>query len=198
VRLKPVAQRKRVRISFDRRGTNPVKVEVFQKSVGRKVVGRRVAVFRNRKAAFTWRARKARNGYYQIRYTTTAPNGSKDVRHLGVRRRKGQFRAIGPCDQRASCELVKYFRLRSPVFGGVDRRPLPVVFRLKDAATVSVVVLRRGKVVQRIAGRRYLANQKHTVVVRLGRKGKRGLYTIKLKAERPGRGSELALYSRYL
>ena len=46
----------------------------------------------------TWAARNTRNGYYQVRFTTRAPNGAKDVRHLGLRKKNGRFRAIGAFD----------------------------------------------------------------------------------------------------
>ena len=197
IAAKPRNKGRRVRFSFTGRRSGGVKVEVMRKSNGRRVVGRRIALFKNRKKAFTWAAKRTKNGYYQVRFTTRAPNGSKDVRHLGLRKRGGRFRNIGPFDRRASCDLVRYFRLRSPVFGGKGRRPLPVVFRLAQTATVSIEVRRAGKLVKRFKPRSYQARGKRTVVIRLGRKGKRGLYTVRLKAERPGRSSELTLFSRY-
>ena len=67
-----------------------------------------------------------------------------------------------------------------------------------QSAKVSIEVSRKGKVVKRIAERTYGPRSKRTVVIRLGRKAKRGLYTVRLKAERPGRATELTLFSRYL
>jgi len=198
VGAEPRRKRRRVRFSFARRSESPVTVEVMQKSRGRRVVGPRIARFPNRTKPFTWSGRRAKNGYLQARFTTTAANGTKDVRHVGLRRVRGRFRVIGRFDRRASCELVKYLRLRSPVFGGKGRRPLPVVFRLSRSATVSVEVLRKGEVVKRIKPETYREDSKHTVVIRLGRKAKRGLHVIKLKAEAPGSASELTLFSRYL
>jgi hypothetical protein len=198
IKATPRKKGKRVRFSFARRSNRPVTVEVMQKSRGRRIVGPRIARFSNRTKPFTWAGKRAKDGYLQARFTTRAANGTKDVRHVGLRRVRGKFRVIGRFDRRATCELVKYVRLRSPVFGGTGRRPLPVVFRLSKSATVSLQVLRGEKVVKSYKARSYGANGKRTVVIRLGRKAKRGLYTVKLKAERPGRVSELVLYSRYL
>ena len=194
----PRERRRRVRFSFSRRSASGVTVRVIRKSRDRTVIGRTVKTFKNRRKAFTWAARRTANGYYQIRFTTKAPNGTTDTRHLGLRKRNGRWRAIGAFDRRESCDLVNYFRLRSPVFGGKDRRPLPVTFRLSDSAKVSVEVSRAGKVVKRIGERTYGPRSKRTVVIRLGRKAKRGLYTVRLKAVAPGRGTELTLFSRYL
>ena len=198
VRATPRDRGRRVRFSFSRRSANGVTVRIIRKSRKRTVIGRTVKTFKNRRKAFTWAARRTRNGYYQVRFTTRAPNGTKDVRHLGLRKRNGRFRGIGAFDRRETCDLVTYLRLRSPVFGGRDRRPLNITFRLSQSAKVSIEVSRKGKVVKRIAGRTYGPNSKRTVVIRLGRKAKRGLYTVRLKATAPGRGTELTLFSRYL
>ena len=198
VRATPRRGGKRIRFSFSRRSANGVTVTVIRKSRGRTVVGRRIKTFKNRTKAFTWAARRTRDGYYQARFRTRAPNGKTDVRHLGLRKRNGRWRAIGAFDRRETCDLVKYTRLRSPVFGGTDRRPLPVVFRLSQSAKVSIVVSRKGKVVKRIKARNYERATKNTVVIRLGRKARRGLHAVRLKAVAPGRTTELTLYSRYL
>ena len=44
----------------------------------------------------------------------------------------------------------------------------------------------------------YSARKRRTIAVRLGKKAKRGLYTVTMRAERPGDVAELALLSRYL
>ena len=191
-------RRKRVRFLFSRRTKNGVKVEVMQKSRGRRIVGKRIALFRNKKKAFTWSGKGAKDGYLQARFTTKAPNGRKDVRHVGLRRVKGKFRQVGQFDQRDSCGLLTYLRVRSPVFGGKARRPLSVAFRLSQQASVSFVVRRGNKVVKRIKAKSYTPGGRRTVVIRFGRKGKRGLYSVTAKAERPGRVAEHTLFSRYL
>ena len=196
VRARP--RGKRVRFSFSRRSANGVKVEVMQKSRGRRIVGKRIAVFKNKKKAFTWSGKRAKDGYLQVRFTTKAPNGKNDVRHVGLRRVKGKFRQIGAFDRRESCALVNYFRVRSPVFGGKARRPLAVAFRLSQQASVSFVVRRGDRVVKRIKAKSYNAGGRRTMTVRLGRKAKRGLYSVTLKAERPGAAAEHTLFSRYL
>jgi hypothetical protein len=194
---KPRAKRRRVRFSFVRRTENGVRVRVFRHSRGRGIARRKVADFRNRKGAFTWKARRLRNGFYVARFTTKAPNGSTDFRHVALRRKRGRFYRVPYFDRRASCELVKYATLGRPVFGGKKRRPLKLTFRLRKAATVEVVVRRGGKVVKRYKAKTYRPG-KQTLRVKLGRRAKRGTYRVGVKATRPGQVGGLVLYSRYL
>ncbi len=192
---KPRARRERVRFSFD--AANRVDATVFRRSAGRRIVRRKVKTFRNREDGFTWRPRRARNGFYDVRFRTTAPNGRKDVRHLSVRRRDGRFFNLPPFDRRSTCSLVKYYSLGRSVFGGRDRKPLRVRFKLAEASSVGIKVTRRGKVVRRFKQRGF-PRGKSTVKIRLGRKAKRGAYRVTLKAVRPGQVSELTLFARYL
>ena len=126
---------KRVRFSFARRSQAGVRVQVFRHSKGRKVLTKRVANFTNRTKAFTWNGKKAGNGYYQARFTTRAPNMRRDTRQVALRRVRGQSRTAGAFDRRASCELVQYFGLSRPVFGGKKRGKLGITFRLEESAS---------------------------------------------------------------
>ena len=198
INAKPRKKRKRVRFSFGRRGDSGVTAKVFRQSTGRRIARRKVKTFRNRTRAFAWKPRRARNGFYDVRFTTTAPNGNRDVRHVSLRRKRGRFFTLPAFDRRSTCSLVTYYSLGRSVFGGRKRKPVRVRFDLAQDATVGIEVVRRnGKVVKRIKSKGY-SRGKTVRKIRLGRKAKRGAYRIRLKAERPGRASELTLRTRYL
>ena len=198
INVKPRAKRKRVRFSFGPRSGNRVNAKVFRQATGRRIARRKVKTFRNREGAFTWKPRRARNGFYDVRLARRAPNGSKDVRHVALRRKRGRFYRLPAFDRRSTCSLVQYYSLGRSVFGGRKRKPLGVRFKLEQPSTVGFTVKRRsGKVVRRIKPKSY-PRGKSRVRIRLGRKAKRGAYRVTLKAERPGRVSELTLRARYL
>jgi hypothetical protein len=199
IAAQPVRRRKRVRFSFTRRSANGVDVQVFRHSgKKRRLRNRRVAHFASRTEPFTWKPRRrTANGFYSARFTVTAPNGGRDVRHVALRRKRGRFFVRPAFDRRAACELFKYVTLGKPVFGGKRRKPLFVKFKLRTSASVTVEIARRGKVVKRVGAQSY-ARGRHSVRLRPRKTAKRGTYTVTLKADRPGQASELTLYSRYL
>ena len=198
LRAKPRARRKRVRFSFAPRGEDAVTAKVFRQSTGRRIARKRVKTFRDRTRAFTWKPRRARNGFYDVRFTRTAPNGTKDVRHVSVRRKRGRFFTLPAFDRRATCSFVSYYSLGRSVFGGRKRKPLRVRFRLDESAKVGFEVRRRnGKLVRRVKAASF-DQGKNRVRIRLGRKAKRGAYRVILKANAPGHDSELTLRARYL
>jgi hypothetical protein len=192
---KPRKNRKRVRFRFS--AADSVKAKVFRRSKGRRIVRRKVKTFRNRDRRFTWAPRRARNGFYDIRFVTRAPNGDKDVRHRSVRRRNGRFYNLPPIDRRSPCSLVRYYSLSRSVFGGRKRKALRVRMNLDEASKVVITVKRRGKVVRRLK-RKQLPAGKSVRKIRLGRKAKRGPYRVTLKATHRARASELTLFARYL
>ncbi len=192
---KPRRKRKRVRFRFT--AADSVKAKVFRRSKGRRIVRRKVKTFRNRDRRFTWAPRRARNGFYDVRFITHAPNGNKDVRHLSVRRRNGRFYNLPPIDRRSPCSLVRYYSLGRSVFGGRKRKALRVRMNLDEASDIVITVKRRGKVVRRLREKDLPAG-KSVTKIRLRRKAKRGPYRVTLKATHPGRASELTLFARYL
>jgi hypothetical protein len=197
-KAKPRRKRKRVRFSFSPKGGNSVNAKVFRQATGRRIARRKVKTFRNRERAFTWRPRRARNGFYDVRLVRRAANGKRDVRHVALRRRNGRFYRLPAFDRRASCALVQYASLGRSVFGGRKRKPLRVRFQLAQPATVEIEVRRRnGKLVRRVAAKSYPGGTSRKKI-RLGRKAKRGAYRITFNAERPGRAGELTLRARYL
>ena len=195
IRSKPRAKRKRVRFSFS--AANRVTAKIFRRSAGRRIVRRKVKTFRNREDAFSWRPRRARNGFYDVRFKTRAPNGRKDVRHLAVRRRNGRFYNLPPFDRRSPCSLVRYYSLGRSVFGGRKRKPLRVRFKLAKASDVTIEVSKRG-IVTRATREKSYPRGKNVRKIRLPRKAKRGAYQVTLRATAPGRAIELTLRARYL
>ena len=122
---------KGVRLSFSRRRQGAVKIEVFQVSQGRRVISeRRVARFRG---SATWNGRGP-DGYYFARFTMTG----KDVRRIVLRKRNGRFTRVARHYRRGDCQLLRSFKLERPVFGGRQRTPLRVAFRLTRAAQVKL------------------------------------------------------------
>ena len=198
LRSRPRNKRKRVRFSFNTAGDSTVDATVFRRGVRRRVVHRRVATFTDRERSFTWGGRRTRNGFYDVRFVTEAPNGNRDVRHLSVRRRNGRFYNLPSFDRRETCSLVKYETLKRSVFGGRKRAPLKVGFNLAESAAVEIELVRRGKVVRTLKGKTYPLGRS-TRKIRLGRKkSKRGAYRVILTADRPGSTASVTLFTRHL
>jgi hypothetical protein len=142
------------------------RVDVFQVSTGRRVIGRRlVARFRNARRAFTWNGRgqgrrRVRDGYFIARVSAAG-----QVRRFVLRRARGRISVRGAYDRRTQCSLVRTFRASLPAFGGRLGRPVTVSYLVDARATVSISILRGKKVVRRIGTRTRDAN--HTYRQRL-------------------------------
>ncbi len=135
-------QGRRVRLAFSRRRSGAVKIEVFQVSQGRQIVSeRRVARFTK---PATWRGR-GRDGYYFVRFTMAG----QDVRRIVLRKHNGRFSRVARHYRRGDCELLRSYKLERPVFGGRQRTPLRVAYRLTRAARVTLTVARGKRVVAR-------------------------------------------------
>jgi hypothetical protein len=186
--------------SFRRTTRNPVKVDVFRTTTGRRVSGeRRVARFDRRSRSFRWsgRGRRVRDGYYIVRFAVRAPNGATDFRRVAFRRLDGRFKRLPAYYRGKRCALVETYKLERPVFGGTNRRSLGIAFRLGRAARVTVTVTRKGKRVKRFRTRAYNAGR--TYRLRLSAKGRRrGLYRVTLRARRPGAAATTTLSARRL
>ncbi|MGH2838997.1 MAG: hypothetical protein ACRDJY_11715, partial [Thermoleophilaceae bacterium] len=197
IRATPRSKRKRVRVAFGTAGSNRATAKIFRQATGRRLARKRVKTFRNRKRAFTWSPRRARNGYYDVRLAVKAPNGRIDIRHTALRRRNGKFFVLPNFDQRSACGLIEYASLNRSVFGGRKRAPLRVRFRLAEESDVEIQVTRRGRVMRTIKAKSY-PRGKSSIGVPLKRSAKRGPYKLRLKATSPGHASELTLSARYL
>jgi hypothetical protein len=178
VRAAPVPKGRKIRFRFTRRAKRGgATIEVFQASVGRRVLGsRRIARFRKRKRSFTWSARKARDGYLFARFRI-----GKDVRVSTLRRHRGRFARGKRFARPTSCATLARFELGGPAFGA---RGLRITYRVATTAKVGVVVRRGKKVVRRFRARSVKAGK--TVRLRLAAR-KRGRYRVQITV-RPLRG----------
>jgi len=176
------------RFEFSRRVKERVNVDVFQTSVGRRVIGERlVSRYRNRIRSFTWdgratqKGRTVADGYYFVRYRMRLPNGTTDYRRVTLRRSGGRFTVRPQFYRRASCGLVASYKLERPVFGGRTNRAAGISFRLTRRARVQVTVLRGNRVVRRFTGADRRAGR--TYRLRFGSEGRaRGDYRFRLTA----------------
>ncbi len=157
----PTGNAKSVQLAFARRVAEPVQIDVFQVSKGRSVIGeRRVARFRNLKQTYTWDGRgndgkPISDGVFFVRFRTEG-RGRKDSRRVTLVRRNGRFFGRRTHHRPNSCGFLFSAKLRRPVFGGRQQKPLAGAFRVSRAAKVTVTVRRGKRVVSRLrmSGRR--------------------------------------------
>ena len=189
---------RRVRFAFQRRVAARATVEVFQASVGRRIVGnRRIARFSGRRRSFTWSGKRARDGILFARFRVRVAKGVSDVRRVTLRRSHGRFRLGRSFYRRRGCDLLTQFKLGSPVFGGAGNRPARVAFRLASPARVTVRVLRGKRVVRTFKSRRRAARR--TIRLRVAsRPLARGAYRFRISARRGGRTVTATLAARRL
>ena len=190
-------------LTFTPTSTAPVGVDVFQQSVGRRVVGERlVARFTGRTGDVAWDGkatvpgRKVTDGFYFVRYRTRTANGT-DTPRIALRRAGGRWSTRPSFYRRADCDLVSSFKLGRPVFGGRTGSALGISYRLERAAQVTVTVLRGTRVVKRFETT--AAEARRTYRLRLAPQGlARGDHRVKLEATRPGERVAAVAVSRRL
>ena len=189
--MKTTAAGRGVRVAFSKRVSQKVNVDVFQTTVGRKVIGERlVARFRNKARSFTWNGRskrkRVRPGFFFARYSIKLPNGQSDVRRKVFRLKGGRFTARPDFYRRDTCGLLRSYKLERPAFGGSTRRPLRAAFRLTRAGTVRVQVLRGAKVVKTLVrSKRFAARRTHRVSLR-SQGLRKGDYKVRIRVRRAG------------
>jgi hypothetical protein len=194
VRAAAIPKGRNVRFRFTRKVKRAVTVEVFQSSIGRRVLGnRRIARFTGRKRSFTWDGRRARDGYLFVRFRVRAGRGT-DVRRSVLRRHGGRFSRAKSFYRRASCATLAQFKLERPVFG--RGRALGIAYRVGTRSRVSVVVRRGPKVVRRFKTRTVPARK--TVRLRVTSR-RRGRHRVQITV-RPERGvaTKASLYAQRL
>jgi hypothetical protein len=180
-----------VRLGFERRIASPVAVDVFRVSAGRRVLRERlVARFANKSASFTWngvanrgdgKRKRVGDGYYFVRYRMKGQGDANDVRRLVLRRTRGKFRQRADFYRRASCDLVKTYKLERPVFGGPRNGALGISYQVTAPARVAVVVSRGNRTIKRFPAKSVAARR--TYRLRLKARGlRRGDYRVRLTA----------------
>ena len=186
--------------TFARRTRSPVTVDVFQSSIGTRILGnRRVARFTGRTTPFRWSGRRGlRDGIYFARLSVRGTSGRTDTRRVALARRNGRFTRRPDFYRRASCDAVSSFKLEAPVFGGRANRALGVSYRLAGAGRVTVDLL-RGRRVVRTLSRASTRTARRTFRLRVGaEKLRRGDYRVRLRVTRGGRTTTTALTARRL
>ena len=183
-------------LSFDSASTAPVDVDVFRVTRGRRVTGeKRVARFRGRSVDVMWDERVP-SGYYLVRYRTRTASGV-DTRRVALRRRGGRWYTLRRFHRPGSCDLLRSFKLRRPVFGGRTDRGLGIAYKVARDARVRVRVTRGGELVRRFRARRAVAGR--TYRLRLAARGlPRGDYRVRVVAVRAGERVAASAFSRRL
>ena len=129
-----------------------VTVDVFQSSIGRRILGnRRIARFTGRRKAFLWRGRGARDGQLFARLRVVRPAGAPTCAGSRSRAAAGASTARPAFYRRASCGAITSFKLERPVFGGRTNRAVDVTYRLGATGRVRLELLRGKRVVRRLA-----------------------------------------------
>jgi len=158
--VRVVPRRRGALLAFRRRVAAPVQVDVFQQSIGRRVIGERLmARFSSRERSVRWNGRANRagrrvsDGYYFVRFRIRVAPGVIDYRRVPLRRAGGRFSVRRSFYRRETCGLLRSYKLTRPVFGGRTNRALGVSYQLNVDARVRVEVLRGTRVVRRFAAR---------------------------------------------
>ena len=153
-RAKAKPKGRRVRMTFTRRLGRRVNVDVFQVSHGPRVLKERlVARFKKRRKGFTWKGRRGSDGYYFVRFRTRFGK-LVDTRRTTLVRRHGRFHKRPSFHRRSSCGTLESYKLERAVFGGRQRTPLRIAYRLRRSATVKVQIRRGGKTVKTFKARK--------------------------------------------
>ena len=196
---------RRLRFDFARRIlTSPVRIDVFQSSIGRRVLRNKlVARFGPGERAVVWNGRdrnnrRLRDGYYFARFRIRQADGRIDIRRVTLRRKRGRFFIVKPFYGRVNCGLLASAKLRSPVFGGRQRRALRVAFIVTRPARVSVTVFRGKKRMFRFRTRQRPAEVTQRLTVRARRLKRRGTYRVRIVANSGTRTLRAVLYARRL
>ncbi|HEX6945353.1 MAG TPA: hypothetical protein VF196_04105, partial [Casimicrobiaceae bacterium] len=183
---------RRVQLRFERRARLPVRVDVFRVSNGRRILRERlIARFAGHTRSFTWDGRPTRPGAgrsagagtYFVRFRMVRGGRAYDTRRVVLTRdARGRWRPRPEHYRRASCNLLRSFKLERPVFGGAQGMPLAGAYRVSARARVTVTISRGGKVVKRFATAERPANR--TIRFSLPARGlPRGDYTVRLLAQ---------------
>jgi hypothetical protein len=179
-----VARKGALRLSWAGSSANPVRVDVFQQSRGRAITGdRRIRTYRGRTGSRRFSAAGRPDGLYIVRFQARTASGALDARRRAFRLVNGRFRKAPAYARRASCALVRRFKLERPVFGGRTERPLNISFRF-GVETRATVTIRdpRGRVVKRFGARAYPSGLVHRLRWIVRSRHRRGVYTVTLAA----------------
>jgi hypothetical protein len=147
VRVRPFGHG--LRFTVRRRVLRPFTVRVFQRSSGRHVIARRVALLR-RSGSFTWTPHgKLGAGIYVSRVSMRERRTRTDVRWATFRRRGSAFHARRNFHAPVGCRLLSSARLTGPAIGGTRATPLRIALRPVQRARVTVTVRQGARTLRR-------------------------------------------------
>ena len=185
---------RRLGFTVRRRGRERIRFDLFQVTTGKRVIRRQVADLIAKGNRFSVRPRGLRRGHYVARLRTSTPSGLSDVRQFALVLTKKGFRRAPAFQEHLSCQLVEEAVLGRPVFGGSRNTPLGISFKLNENARVGVEIRRGGRLVKRFAAKTYRANRVHRL--RFRGRGRRGVYSVVLKATATGKSHSTTLRAR--
>jgi PKD repeat protein len=204
VAVRRLQQGRRLRFDFARRVLSPVRIDVFQVSRGRNVLrGKLVQRFPAGARPARWNGadrsgRQVRDGYFFVRFRIRQADGRIDIRRITLRRRNGRFFVVKPFYGRVGCALLASAKLRSPVFGGRQRRALRIAFIVTRPSRVTVTVLRGRKTAYRFRTRLRPAEVTHRLARKARRLRRRGQYRVRIVARSGSQVERVTLYARRL
>ena len=153
-----------VRFGFRRFARRPVQIDVFQVSQGRRVDQRAARGALQGAPQGRDLERPGRQG----RRAVLRPLPDEDAQRQGhgdrrvtLLRRNGRFSRRPDFYRRATCDLLPSYKLERAAFGGTQRTPLRIAFRVATAARTQVTVLRGKKVVKRFKARTVAPERTH-------------------------------------
>jgi hypothetical protein len=205
--VRPRAKGKKLRFDFARRTLGPVRIDVFQESEGKRRLlrSRLVARLAAGDRGLTWtprddrRKEPLRDGFYFARFHIDQEDARSDVRRVTLRRKNGRFFRVKPFYGPVTCGLLSSAKLRSPAFGGKQKRGLVISFATTRPATVVATVFRGKKRVFRTRAFKRPPNRLKYVVVPLRKlKAGKGLYRVRVVARAGSRKGVVTVYSTRL
>ena len=203
--VKPAGRGARIGFQRAKSVKAPVEVKVFQQARGRKLTPNTlVARFAEQKKSFRWNGRanvagqRVTDGIYYVRLAVKTRRGN-DVRRVVLRRSGGRFKVVRNFHRRASCGLLRQFKLSRPAFGGPGgKTPLRIRFKLGKQADVAVSVSRvGGGVVKRYSFADQAAGRNRKVALP-AKDLKRGVYLVRLVADAGSRKASATLAAQRL
>ena len=204
VAVRPLQRGRRLKFDFARRSLQPVQIDVFQSSKGRRVLRNKlVQRFAPGERTRRWNGaglggRQVPSAFYFVRFRVRQADGRTDIRRVVLRRKRGRFRVVKPFYGRLNCALLASAKLRAPVFGGRNRVPLRIAFRVTKPSRVSVTVFRGKKRVHRFRTRQRSGETTTRLRLPARRVRRRGLYRVRIIARAAGQRERQSLYATRL
>ena len=174
---------------FSRTTNSPVTVDVF---LAAKSKAKRVATFPRQTKSFLWKGKKGlKKGSYFVRISGQGSTNQRDERFFPLTYKK-RFRNAKAFARTGSCGFLSLYRLSAPAFG----KQLQIGVVTTEAAKIQVTVKRGKKTVKRFKAD---AKPNRAVAFKLkGKKLKKGVYKVSLKATGGGKTVTDTLFTKKL